>query len=53
MYLGGEGDVLCVRILGGAEGHWECDGSDWLNSFAVEAVEWLLGKGFQLGYHYR
>jgi hypothetical protein len=22
-----------VRVFGGAEGHRECDGSDWLNSF--------------------
>jgi hypothetical protein len=36
-----EGDVFDAGILGSAEGHWEFDGSDGLDSSPAEAVERL------------
>jgi hypothetical protein len=36
-----EGDVFGAGVLGSAKGHWECDGSDGLDSFSAKAVERL------------
>jgi hypothetical protein len=36
-----EGHVFSAGILGGAEGHWECYGSDRFHSFPAEAIEGL------------
>jgi hypothetical protein len=36
-----EGDAFSAGVLVSTEGHWECDGSDGLDSFPAEAVERL------------
>jgi hypothetical protein len=36
-----EGNVFGAWVLGSAEGHWECDGSDGFDSFSTEAIEGL------------
>jgi hypothetical protein len=36
-----EGDVFGVGVIGSAEGYWECDSSNGLDSFPVEAIERL------------
>jgi hypothetical protein len=36
-----ESDVFSVTVFGGAKGHWECDISDWFDSFSIEDIEGL------------
>jgi hypothetical protein len=39
-----ESDVFSASVFGVAEGHWECDNSDWFDSFSAKAVVGLRDK---------